>query len=122
MSKCEECIHYDVCEMFGNTRCREEHSCRIFKDKSLFVELLCFVGQIVFFCCEGCDEQGKERIYINEGEIISFSLQKEGLWAYCRYKCGMTYWHFVESDFGKTVFFTKEEAEEKLKESEGEGR
>ena len=40
MSKCENCIHYDVCEMFGNIRYREEHSCRTFKDKSLFVEVV----------------------------------------------------------------------------------
>ena len=47
MSKCENCIHYDVCEMFGNIRYREEHSCRTFKDKSLFVELPCKVGDKV---------------------------------------------------------------------------
>ena len=37
------------------------------------------------------------------------------------YSCRGEYgdWYFTEADFGKTVFLTKEEAEEKLKEREG---
>ena len=79
----------------------------------------CKVGQEVFFYTCVCDEAGKEKYDILEGEVISFSLQKEGLWAYCRYKLGLTYWHLVADDFGKTVFLTREEAEQKLKEGKG---
>jgi hypothetical protein len=89
-----------------------------FKDKSLFVELPCKVGQTIFFYTCVCDKVGEEKFDVLEGEVISFSMQKEGLWAYCRYKCGLTYWHIVDKDFGKTVFLTKEEAEAKLKEME----
>ena len=58
---------------------------------------------------------------IEVGEVVSFSLQKEGLWAYCRYESGLTYWHLVADYFSKTVFLTKEEAEEKLKELKENG-
>ena len=76
----------------------------------------CKVGQTVLFYTCVCDEVGKEKYDTLEGEVISFSLQKEGLLAYCLYKCGLTYWHLVEQDFGKTVFITREEAEKALAE------
>jgi hypothetical protein len=75
------------------------------------------VGQTIFFYACVCDEDGEEKFDILDGEVISFSIQEEGLWAYCRYKCGLTYWHLVEKDFGKTVFITKEEAERALERS-----
>lgn len=78
----------------------------------------CKVGQTVFFYTCVCDKEGEEKFDILEGELISFSLQKEGLWAYCRYKCGLTYWHLIE-DFGKCLFITREEAEKALKEEQG---
>lgn len=82
------------------------------------IVLPCKVGQMVFFYTCVCDEIGKEKFDILEGEVISFSIQKEGLWAYCCYKCGLTYWHLVENDFCKTVFLTREEAEKAVERSE----
>ena len=76
----------------------------------------CLVGDKVFYINEICDENANEYLDISVGEVVSFSMQKEGLWAYCRYEDGLTYWHLVVDDFGKTVFLTKEEAEAKLKE------
>lgn len=87
------------------------------KESGSLLELPCKVGVKVWLYACICDEVGKEKFDILEGEIISFSYQKEELWAYCRYKCGLTYWHLVE-DFGKTLFLTKEEAEKALKERE----
>jgi hypothetical protein len=71
----------------------------------------CKVGQTVFFYTCVCDKEGEVKFDIFDGEVISFALQKEGLLAYCHYKCGLTYWHLVKKDFGKTVFSTREEAE-----------
>ena len=114
MSKCENCIHFECC-------CKwHSEECRFFKDRSLFVELPCEVGQDVFFYTVVDDEGGYPVFDILDGEVISFSIQKEGLWVYCRYKCGLTYWHVVAESFGKTVFLTKEEAEQKLKEGEND--
>ena len=81
----------------------------------------CNVGHKVFYFFETCDEQGKEKTRISEGVVVSFSLQEEGLWAYVRYKSGLTYWHIVDKDFGKTVFLTREEAAKALAEREGKG-
>jgi hypothetical protein len=77
----------------------------------------CKVGDKVFYVHEICDENGDEYLDISVGEVVSFSMQKEGLWAYCRYEDGLTYWHLVADDFGKTVFLTKEEALSKLQAS-----
>lgn len=52
-----------------------------------------------------------------EGRISSWSVQKDGLWFYAIYTCGLNYWH-KEHDIGKTVFLTREEAERALKERE----
>ena len=96
--------------------------CEIIAEELLCADVIvppCKVGQTVFFYTCVCDEAGKEKFDILEGEVISFSLQREGLWAYSRYKCGLTYWHLVEKDFGKTVFLTKEEAEKALAERSG---
>lgn len=73
----------------------------------------CKVGAEIFGVFDNDDEQRKE---IYEGKVICFSLDENNLlWAKMRYKNGLTYWHTID-DFGKTVFLTKEEAEEKLKE------
>lgn len=74
----------------------------------------CRIGDKVYYVHDMCDEDGEEYFDINTGEVISFSLQKEGLWAYCRYEDGLTYWHLVE-EFGIELFLTREEAEAKLK-------
>lgn len=75
----------------------------------------CKVGDVVFFVDEMCDENGDEHIGISEGECASVSMQKEGLWIYCRYTDGLTYWHKIDEEFGKTVFFSKAEAGYALK-------
>ena len=83
------------------------------------VELPCAVGTSVWFATCVCDKIGKEKYDALEGEVISFSIQKDGLWVYCRYKCGLTYWHTIEG-FKSEVFLTPEEANKKLKELENE--
>lgn len=95
------------------------------------IVLPCKVGQTIFFCTRICNEEGEEKFDILEGEVRSFSLQKEGLWMCCHYECGLIHWHLakaferlkalvergdVEQDLGKIVFLTKEEAERALAE------
>lgn len=69
----------------------------------------CKVGQTVWWA----DAEYEELL---KGEVVSFFLQKEGLWAYCRYNGGLTYWHLVSNYFGKTVFLSREDAEKTLEE------
>lgn len=127
---CEDCVHNGVCSGFIPTDldrdvfdyCREgrtdeipdiEERCFDFKPKSRYIELPCAVGDTVYWVTRSCDENGREESVIHEGNIISFSLQNDGLRFYCRYKHGLTFWLKIEY-FGKIVFLTREEAEKAL--------
>lgn len=114
---CKDCYHCKACEeMCDNIlNWEEEEICDRFKDKSRIVELPCKVGDRAYFFGCVCDEEGKEKFDIENGEVVSLSHQNDGLWMYCRYKSGLTYWHKVEKDFGKKVFLAREEAEEALR-------
>ncbi len=75
-------------------------------------------GVIVPFAECGTDIYGAfewEPEYVFEGTLVSYSLQRDGLWFYCHYSNGLNMWHKID-DFGKTVFLTKEEAEKALAE------
>mgnify|MGYP006864369808 CR=1 FL=1 len=61
------------------------------------------------------DESGEEKLYMDIGKAVSLSMQEDGLWLFCRYESGLTYWHKLDADLGKTVFLTYEEAEAALK-------
>lgn len=51
----------------------------------------CNVGDTVWWVTEIVDENCEEKPDILLGEIDSFSVQKEGLWAFCRYVGGLTF-------------------------------
>lgn len=80
----------------------------------------CKVGDTVWWVTTSIDENCEENPDIEIGKVASFSIQPEGLWAYCRYESGLTFWHLVADYFGKTVFLTKEEAEQALAERGGD--
>lgn len=116
---CQDCIHYDVCQ---HSRSAGEHfeinvekfGCKLFKDKSRYIELPCKVGADIFYPAIYSDV-GK---YIHVGKVVSFSVDSVVCF-YARYDDGLTYWHKV-ADIGKIVFLTCEEAEKALKERERE--
>lgn len=86
---------------------------QMYKEKDRYIKPPCKVGAEIFGLFDNDDEQRKE---IYEGKVLCYSLDENNLlWAIMRYKNGLTYWHTID-DFGETVFLTKEEAEEKLKE------
>lgn len=83
----------------------------------------CKVGDTVWMVAKVyADVDGVEKHIIFKGEVVSVSMQPEGLWTYCRYEEGWDYWHKCVEDFGKIVFLTKEEAEQALKEREQSDR
>ena len=67
------------------------------------------VGNKVFWANE-------DGLFIGEIKTIS---QDTTVWFYVVYDNGLTYWHLLE-DFNNEVFATKEEAEAKLQELQGE--
>ena len=121
MSKCEckNCIHEKVCRIrtypsqYGLTG----DACDHYKDKSLFVELPCKVGDTAYCIITRAK-------YIQGHKVVGFHLgdfptlrghkRKEYLVCYSNY----TLYHLDIEQIGKTIFFTKEEAEQKLKELE----
>ena len=112
MSKCDICICNPVCDhnRFG------WENCNSFKDKSLFVELPCKVGDDIYI------------LDYYDLEIESFFIQSISIRCLKNNYVGFTihyenergYSHFGDDcssyDIGKYAFFTKEEAEAKLKE------
>lgn len=106
---CEDCVHGQLCMWRAFPQDPTEH-CQFFKDKSLFVELPCKVGDVVYTtnCSKVVPRVVKEICYNNKGITYTSVLanNKES-----------KYW-FSSTTIGKTVFLTKEDAEKKLKEIE----
>lgn len=112
MASCKDCLHVDVCcsylstvynkcklatpdfELLKNIECDE---CQHFKDRSLFVVLPCKIGTELFRIKQ-----------INGKRFITNTALNSN-----------TFWNIVmQGEFGKTVFLTREEAEQALKERE----
>ena len=122
MSKCENCDKSDVCvhratiknDTYAYMGVKyDTENCPHFKDKSLFVELPCKVGIPVFYL----DEDIESRIY--SGKVCSVIFEQDTIWIDAVYDNGLIYNHPI-GNLGNTLFFTKEEAEKKLKEIENE--
>ena len=131
---CTNCDHYDVCGMCGNADdIRALTFCLYFKDKSCIIETPCKVGDVVYCIATvhdalhpvmswGCCE--KYRIVKCTCKSIDIHLpacSEYNPQIYCTDKTEdskFTEFSFLlkPEDFGKTVFFTKEKAEAKLKE------
>ena len=118
MATCRDCIHYDVCHnnfknIDMNKEMTDKHCCVYFKDKSRIIELPCKVGNLVF---------EPYRDFINVYEITTIRLSKYGLFFNWRLYNSGVYSNvngFSEREINKTIFLTKEEAEAKLKELNG---
>ncbi len=99
---CKDCVHFEVCanvycEVTAETEIKNTHNkpCFYFKDKSKYIELPCKVGDTVY-------EVGTDlKIYQNEIKNIIYDTN------------GIA---FDERAINETVFLTKSEAEQKLKE------
>ena len=125
---CKDCFYYKMCipnveliKMQIDENTMEKH-CVDFKDKSKVIELPCKVGDIVyvideydlevnrciienFLICAGKTLYFRANYYVQKGEELEELVDEYDL---------------EESDIGKTVFFTKEQAEQALrKEDEG---
>ena len=114
MATCKDCLHVEVCKFkdlpapLSDSYIREseciEKRCGNFKDRSRFVELPCKVGDIVY-CLTLPEKRMVTRIIVT------------------RYGLRITVndmFSFDMSQIGKTIFLTKEQAEQALKERENE--
>lgn len=97
MASCKDCMHEKVCDYFGGDLNEEgAENCVYFKDRNRFADLPCKVGDTVY-------QTDGIRIYENKIERIIFDTNNIG---------------FDETSIGKSIFLTREEAEQALKERE----
>lgn len=108
---CKDCIHYEAHlhfdHFFGFNDENVENLCPVFLAKSKYIELPCNIGDKVYHIIREIEitEESIYRVRIYEDKHIAFSACKKG---------GRIV--FNEDEIGKTVFLTKSEAEQKLKE------
>ncbi len=115
----DNCLHYKVCKAiswqlpFCNPK-----ECDCFDDKSKYTELPCKVGDTVYhYCKEVCAILP----YFIERIVIDYDVDNSnGYWTF-EGMCSeddelIDAIDFTTDDIGKTVFLTKSEAEQKLKE------
>ena len=113
---CFDCINCDQCPT--GLACSANSACKMFKDKSRFVELPCKAGDKIFMIVGDIDAG---TAFVDEGKVISVTYEHTGVWIYARYERGVSYHH----KFGcGDCFFTIAEAEKALKDKrkEDEGK
>ena len=121
---CKDCIHYEVCKRKYNHLYESysildaeniESVCKSFKNKSKYIELPCKMGDTVYVI-KNNKISAKDIVYYNKIHSRVAEQNEE-------------YWHCVDKDrisrnvitfypenIGQTVFLSKSEAEQKLKE------
>ena len=111
---CKNCIHYSLCNYeeichYDIDNIKNAKDCSFFRDRSRFVELPCKVGDTVYVVEKIAD---KWKIIKDHVETIDISYYADDVNLYQFYGI-KTDGDF--EDFGKTVFLTREEAEQALK-------
>ena len=111
---CKDCVHYEVCISSDNEPFDE---CNHFKPKSRYVELPCEVGQKIYMLVTR-KTHSFEFVKFVEGKRM-LRVDNQHTFIKDTYFTKLNFWKVLE-DFGKTVFLSREEAENALKERESE--
>ncbi len=126
MTKCENCYHSDVCADYNKTHSIDwEPDCKYLKDKSLIVELPCKIGDTVYIIVASPCKIGDALCISNRiiyacttPEVNRYEITEEKICKICieesEIKIKSKRLARGVSDFGKTVFFTREDAEKAL--------
>ena len=116
--KCENCIHYEVCDKQKITNHTISKSvCKHYKDKSLFVELPCKVGDTVYIVENPYTYLPLKKVV--DGEVVSIHWHEHGLYLRVLFdtkKINGCRDYNLDWCLDKSIFLTKEEAEKKLQE------
>lgn len=107
---CKDCIHFGICKKgFPWADGKGGGWCDDFKDKSRIVELPCKVGDTLYDIYESV---ANGNTHIRELKVKDIHIRldlRDKMWlSVCGYFFGF-------EEFGKTVFLTREEAEESLR-------
>lgn len=111
--ECKSCLYYEICNAIGlvGIESTEKIKCVRYKDRSRFVELPCKLGDTLFV---------PTRNFVTEYKIVSFQICEEGIWYRTNVIKGILTRLISDNveNIGKTVFLTREAAEQALKERE----
>lgn len=110
MASCNDCIHRFLCSILENKGYQQD--CRQFVDRSLFVVLPCKVGDTLYTVVRGY----KIREWIVTDICFSDYLPISVMVITARDKRNSEHIRFADHYLGKTVFLTREAAEQALKE------
>lgn len=114
MATCKDCFHHNVCEARANLGdiTADAEACENFIDSSRVIVPPCKVGDTVYLPME---TDGECEPYVDVGTVFAIGIDEScTIWISVRYESGLKYYH-TSDDFGKTVFFTREEVEAVLK-------
>lgn len=128
MSNCGNCLNFELCagmtahyrkvdiKILKEAMCEEETEihCDHYKDKSLVVELSCTVGDNVYLFDRALNILEfviSSYVIYSNGECHFVAYHKRDGWPVAK-----IFWSY---EIGKTVFLSKEEAEEKKKRNRG---
>mgnify|MGYP004653961823 CR=1 FL=1 len=100
---CENCIHQTACSDWCRGFGQEAELCEHFSDKAEWEHLPCKVGTQVFFL--------RDKTIIIETNVEKITFKGNG--CYIKLECNAMYETSCQS-IGKTVFFTRKEAEKAL--------
>lgn len=102
---CKDCVHYNVCSPYTspNESYPEVNGCKCFKDKSLYTEIPCKIGDEVYAVkpYRNC-----KRIY--KGKVTQMYFVGEEM------KLAIVVNTVVRGEWGKVVFATEEEAKRSI--------
>ena len=137
MATCKDCVHVDVCEDFTKAKLSpkraeevlpvlREHgrTCEHFKGRSRFVELPCKVGDTAWILERYKNGDGYfytgivTGVHVTDRKTIYKLPYKRFNYIVIRFVQTDSLKHINFNEIGKTVFFTKEAAEQALKERE----
>jgi hypothetical protein len=102
---CNNCLHRELCNVHGYIDADE---CACFKDKSRYIELPCAVGDTVYMIFEN---EIRKLTVISLSYLFTSSFKHFNLHTVNSRGAVLGY---EMKDFGKTVFLTREEAEQVL--------
>ena len=117
MANCKECIHCAVCD-FDDDEIEYTALCSFFKDRSLFVELPCKVGDTLYTIVTG--NRIREWI-VADISFFSYSVVKIVITADSKDNNGTDHMRFGKHYLNHSVFLSREAAEQALKEREENG-
>jgi hypothetical protein len=122
MATCKDCIHFITCKF--DKELLDYTPCVYFADRSRFVELPCKVGDTAWIVVR--PKNGDDHFYtgivtgvhVTDRKTIYKLPCKRFNYIVIRFVQTDSLKHINFNEIGKTVFFTKEEAEQALKERE----